>query len=740
MRKNICIGILFLLLGFNAFAQCLSNSTADCTEENDYCIPNPSISHVLNSDPFYSSHNLHTCLGSEPDPSWVMFKVAHGGDLLIYIEQYSQYDNVNCRPNTSSTSLDIDFACWGPFPDTIQSAKRFKQYLCENRFTLQSNTGGGPGTHRPTNGNHTNDMGGYPYNTSPNNPYNIALTDCSYHSAGTEWCFLPNTHEGDWYLLLICNYSRQSGYFKFTTLHSPASGSNNYQGNTNCDLLNCLSTNQEMPCEGNPFKLYCNVPVEDINTHGQPLRYKWIAPHSTDTIITTDSVITLIADTSMTGTFELILGGTNPPRRGFLDITVQATPAAITASETVICKGDSVVLSTPYYPDYDPARTDGYGYCRWYLNDATGTPINTDTSHVVFPTDSCKYILAVRSGYSECSNTDTIDIAVNPTPKISLSATDTILCYGESTRIMADSPDNVEYGWTHSSTHDANIIAKPDTTSTYTVTATLVDGARCSKDTSITIVVDHEIHLRPEVTPTHCGQSIGEITMHATGGDSSFVFASFPASAIFVDSIASRLAVGSYVVTATDGMACTQSITVEVPTVPGPTPCFRFASNDNVSMIITNCTTPSDDNNIYNWDFGDGVTSSETHPIHEYMEPGRYTVRMEVIDPYNCVDSMSQDYKINGPVYIPNAFTPNGDSYNNVLEIIGKTIQEKDFLWAIYDRHGSLVFISNTPKKGWDGTLLNGKKASPGVYTYHLKYLDVNGNRFERDGNITLIR
>lgn len=429
MRKNIFISILFLLFGYTAFAQdCLSNSITLCTEENSYCIPNAAITN-LNSDPFYNSRGLHTCLYSQPGPNWVMVKIAHPGDLLIYIELYSQYDNENCRPNTSSTSLDIDFACWGPFPDTIQSAKWFKQYLCDNHFTLQSTSGSSPGTHRPTNGNHNNDMGGYPYNTNPNNPYNIALTDCSYHSAGTEWCFLPNAQQEEWYLLLICNYSRQPGFFKLTTLHSSVSGSNNYTGSTNCDLLNCLSTNNEMPCEGNSFKLYCNVPEEDIETDGQALLYKWVMPNQTDTIVTTDSVITLIADTSMTGTFELIIEGTNPPRHGYMSTYVQATPAIIHASDDYICQGDSVILSTPYYPDYDPDHTDGYGYCRWFIDSIVGMPLSTDTSVVVFPTEDSQYILRVRSGYSECSNSDTVNIYVGQPDTTDFTVNTTEDCY-----------------------------------------------------------------------------------------------------------------------------------------------------------------------------------------------------------------------------------------------------------------------------------------------------------------------
>ena len=208
MRKNIIISILSLYFCCTALAQnpCSSGSAFHftCTEDNDdFCVQQPSITGQSGNDSYYTALGLHTCLGSEPNASWFMFQIAAPGDLLIYIQQFSSFDAQNCCPDPNSTPRDIDFACWGPFSTNIVFDKNdFKEKLCNNTFTLSSSN---LSSHRPTNGNHTNDMGGYPYDSNPNNPYNIALTDCSYNSAGTEWCFIPNAQQGDWYLLLVCN-------------------------------------------------------------------------------------------------------------------------------------------------------------------------------------------------------------------------------------------------------------------------------------------------------------------------------------------------------------------------------------------------------------------------------------------------------------------------------------------------------------------------------------------------------
>jgi gliding motility-associated-like protein len=719
-----------------------------CTENNDdFCVRQASVTGHDGNDPYYASLGLTTCLGGQPNASWFMFQIASTGDLLIYLQQYSAFDQANCTPDHSSTPRDIDFACWGPFDDDLIYDKNdFKAKLCNNTFTLSSYD---HSSHRPDNGNHSTPdagsnpptWGGYPHNSNSSNPYNIALTDCSFNGAATEWCYIPNAQSGDWYLLLVCNWSRQSGYFDFSTLTTPASGSDSYSGSSNCNPLIFVSTNNDMPCQGESIQLYCTMPQSEFIDFSvvPPYRYHWIAPDGTELAETVDSFYTVSASNVMSGDYKLKITKANPTIndpfiQASVGVNVQVTPAILNAEITTICKGDSVRLSTPYRLNYTPPMD---GFTRWC--DADENILSTDTAIVIWPTESSTYFLKVKDGNSGCNGSNSVSITVNPIPDLNISAEKTALCYGESTHITASCPagQNVTYQW---SNHNANasINVSPNETTTYTVTAKLVDGAQCEKDTSIVINVDKEIHLSSDVTPSHCEQAIGEIVMHATGGDGNFHFNAHQSTAVFIDSVASNLKPGSYVVTATDGMACTQSTTIQVPSIPGPDACFIFNSSDNVNMVVTNCTQGN--NNNYYWDFGDMTTSTETHPTHEYMEPGRYTVRLEVVDNFNCLDSLSQDYVINGPVYIATAFTPNGDGINDEIMVIGKAIQEVDFLWVIYDRHGSLVFMSNSPHLSWDGTLSNGKAAMPGVYTYHLKYKDISGNHFERDGNITLIR
>ncbi len=88
-------------------------------------------------------------------------------------------------------------------------------------------------------------------------------------------------------------------------------------------------------------------------------------------------------------------------------------------------------------------------------------------------------------------------------------------------------------------------------------------------------------------------------------------------------------------------------------------------------------------------------------------------------------------------IYVPNAFTPNGDGENDILLVRGKNIIKMYF--AIYNRWGQKVFEAENQHIGWDGTY-EGMRIDPAVYDYYFRYECVEGQENFKKGNITLIR
>ena len=90
-------------------------------------------------------------------------------------------------------------------------------------------------------------------------------------------------------------------------------------------------------------------------------------------------------------------------------------------------------------------------------------------------------------------------------------------------------------------------------------------------------------------------------------------------------------------------------------------------------------------------------------------------------------------------ILVPNAFSPNGDDRNNSFEPIMDFIP-REYKMLIFDRSGKVLFQSNDPLKGWDGTM-NGSTPMPeGVYIYHIEYQSYSGSRSDTTGHVTLVK
>ncbi len=133
----------------------------------------------------------------------------------------------------------------------------------------------------------------------------------------------------------------------------------------------------------------------------------------------------------------------------------------------------------------------------------------------------------------------------------------------------------------------------------------------------------------------------------------------------------------------------------------------------------------------YSWQDGSRDSS------YNVSKPGLYWVKASS----SCgtvSDSIMIYNNCNLPVYIPSAFTPNGDGLNDVFRIADMGHQELlDF--SIFNRFGQQIFKTNNPKQGWDGKI-NAMDQPASVFVYYIKYKDLLGRQQSINGTVTLIR
>ncbi len=119
------------------------------------------------------------------------------------------------------------------------------------------------------------------------------------------------------------------------------------------------------------------------------------------------------------------------------------------------------------------------------------------------------------------------------------------------------------------------------------------------------------------------------------------------------------------------------------------------------------------------------------------------TYYLTVSNKFNCFQLDSVTVYIKKPecvtpvVFVPSAFTPDGDGHNDILMVEGNNINYMTL--KIYNRWGQQVFESKDKSIGWDGTF-NGQTLPPDVYGYYMQCSCDEGGQLLLKGNITLIR
>jgi len=144
----------------------------------------------------------------------------------------------------------------------------------------------------------------------------------------------------------------------------------------------------------------------------------------------------------------------------------------------------------------------------------------------------------------------------------------------------------------------------------------------------------------------------------------------------------------------------------------------------------------------YEWSPNNSLEeANSSNPIASPIITTDYLVT--VTDENNCQNTAGVTVNIREGIcdfpyiFVPSGFTPNSDGENDVLFVRGNFIDEVTFI--IYDRWGNKVFESNDQTIGWDGNR-NGQALPSGVFGYYLSTTCKNGDTYQRQGNVTLIR
>jgi gliding motility-associated-like protein len=174
---------------------------------------------------------------------------------------------------------------------------------------------------------------------------------------------------------------------------------------------------------------------------------------------------------------------------------------------------------------------------------------------------------------------------------------------------------------------------------------------------------------------------------------------------------------------------------------------FDYTMVDSQTVAFNNTTQGGDS---WNWLFGDGNGSNTQNPNHHYNHGGSYNVWLVAVNNSGCSDSALQVIVIPNPIdttvpsaikdaiFIPNAFSPNGDGYNDIWQVFTNA-DINYFALTIYNRWGEKVYESNNQKQGWDGTY-KGELQAPQSFVYMLTVVLQSGERRAFKGSMLLMK
>lgn len=286
---------------------------------------------------------------------------------------------------------------------------------------------------------------------------------------------------------------------------------------------------------------------------------------------------------------------------------------------------------------------------------------------------------------------------------------------------------------------------------TYNVRLQVIDSRFCNapKDTIIKVRVAANVKAKPVVPSLGCAPFTAVFGNDSEAGISWLWDFGEPSSGALNSSTLATPThfyqnIGTYKIRliAYDSTTCNKidtSAYFTLNVLPKPIASGNWAPNPpepNVPVRFSNTSQFADS---YFWIFGDGETSTQATPTHEYNATGLYNAKLVAISRAGCTDTfpLLVNVIVNPLLDVPNAFTPGRFGINSVINVRGFGIEKMS--WKIYNRWGQIIFQSDNKRIGWDGTY-RGKLQPTDTYVYTLDVLFTDGKTLRKKGDITLIR
>lgn len=453
-------------------------------------------------------------------------------------------------------------------------------------------------------------------------------------------------------------------------------------------------------------------PLDSVQLIGAGgVTYEWFPP----TGLSDPNVYNPMASPGTTSNYMLLTTDSCGVDTAFVTVFVYDDSISAGPDQT-ICIGDDAFLEA----------TGGVSY-SWspagILNDPLSpTPIAT-------PTNDTEFICEITTA-NGCLRYDTMTVFVNFDLPVPVISPDQTICQGDSVQLIAGGA--VDYVWNPgaglSHPNSDTTMAGPDQSVTYVVD--FINGCGTVQDSVTVTVIVPNIVTSPDayVCPGDTAQ------LWASGGVS-YVWTPDETLATPDSShtLANPAINTAYEVVMTDAFGCNDTAEVIVYIFPIP---YLDAGPDQFIIWGAEAELFATGEGTFSWNMDTTLSCTDCQdPIATPITSTEYIVTL--VDSNGCTNTDTVTVYVDGSLYVPNSFTPNGDGKNDIFYAIGEEIAE--FEMFIFNRWGELIYESDDIFEGWDGKY-KGIDSQIDTYVWMVKYIEVNGEEGEAIGHVTLVR
>jgi gliding motility-associated-like protein len=371
---------------------------------------------------------------------------------------------------------------------------------------------------------------------------------------------------------------------------------------------------------------------------------------------------------------------------------------------------------------------------------------NVSTTNTATGLTSGTYVVTVFDNIN-CSTSISVTIT-EPAPIAITPAATNLLCFGDNSGTLtisatggtnplsyAISPDGITFSTS------ANGVFTGLAAGTYTII--VADVNLCADTTSAIITEPTQIIATSAATPASCFNTVdGSALISAVGGSPTYTF-NVAGLGQNTTGQFNSLAAGNYAVTITDANACstnssftiTQPDSVVITISPDPTEV------DLGETITLQSTTNQGGVLTYNWQPTNGLSCTDcAAPEFTGIYSGIYILTISNDAGCSGTQTVTVTVVPNYDLFVPNAFSPNGDGQNDFWQVYGKLTNIKQLEVNVFNRWGEKVFESTDANFQWDGNF-KGQTVPPAVYVWQLNVVFIDNHTEElRAGSLTVIK